>query len=367
MKAALRRIRRRAGRARTWVLQRLHGGRQTRRAGEIYGTFIDGRGYRFELERGFRDRVKPGWRRMLEPPSESLSGAELASSYASSVGSVQQMLTFLQSCGVTTSPTPAWNSLEIGCYDGRRAFALASTGMSVTALDLTEYYVEQSPDIDDRDAAYAQANARLTRFRRQTREVFEKSGVPSEQLDQVSFVEQDICSPSLPESTYDLIVSWEVLEHIRNPEAAFAAMFRVMRPGAVAFHEYNPFFCFSGGHSLCTLDFPFGHARIGSDDFERLVRQYRPSEAEQDLRFFHQNLNRMTLADLRSICARVGFQPLAILEWPQRDDLLAIGPDTLDQVRELYPTVTPKDLLCRSVWVALRKPISGQSDAPSPV
>jgi SAM-dependent methyltransferase len=141
----------------------------------------------------------------------------------------------------------------------------------------------------------------------------------------VTFVEDDITASTLEPATFDLIVSFEVLEHVARPADAFAAMARLLRPGGVMFHDYNPFFSTIGGHSLSTLDLPWGHARLSDDDVERYLREMRPAEVEQALRFYRDSLNRMTLADLRDAIAGAGLESVAIIPWHQRS-LLARQP-----------------------------------------
>jgi SAM-dependent methyltransferase len=122
----------------------------------------------------------------------------------------------------------------------------------------------------------------------------------------------------LEPDSFDAIVSFEVLEHLRRPAAAFAAMRGLLRPGGVAYHDYNPFFSLFGGHSLCTHDFPWGHARLDHGDVERYLAERRPEAAAQTLRFFDESLNRMTLSTCAGdrmpawrLCGRTVVGPLA--------------------------------------------------------
>ena len=110
----------------------------------------------------------------------------------------------------------------------------------------------------------------------------------------VSFIEDDICNSRIESSSKDLIVSWDTLEHLNNPQKAFEEIFRILKPGGYTFHEYNPFFSFNGGHSLCTLDFMWGHVRLSSADFQNYLKQFRPYEYDLAMRFYEKNLNRMT-------------------------------------------------------------------------
>ncbi len=84
-------------------------------------------------------------------------------------------------------------------------------------------------------------------------------------------------------------------------------------------------------------------------DFDRKKQRF-------DLRFFHHNLNRMTLRDLGYISKAAGFETLAIIAWPNVADVSQLSCETLAQVQANYPSVTLNDLLARRVWVLLKKP-----------
>ena len=133
-------------------------------------------------------------------------------------------------------------------------------------------------------------------------------------------------------------------------------MRRLLRPGGIAYHDYNPFFSLIGGHSLCMLDFAWGHARLEPVDVERYFLELRPGAAEQSLRFYEQNLNRMTLADLRASVAGADLEVLAIVPWSDRTLVAALEPGTLAEVRRTYPSATIEDLLATFVTVVLRRP-----------
>lgn len=58
-----------------------------------------------------------------------------------------------------------------------------------------------------------------------------------------------------PDGTFDLIVSWQTLEHVANLENSLAEMARVLRPGGTAIHIYPPRNCFLERH----YNVPLGH------------------------------------------------------------------------------------------------------------
>ncbi len=313
------------------------------------GVFVDRFGTSHPLDPTHRDRLKPQWRSIVDPKLASLPPTDeavlsRARKSAKTIEEASSIVTATTGAGLTG------RVLEIGCYDGAVSYRLARRpGTTVVASDLPLYYVLQRPgepkpgDLDERGAALAaiRERARLA------------AGAP---LGAVEFVEDDISATGLAPDSFDAIVSFEVLEHVGRVGDAFASMARLLRPGGVGYHDYNPFFSLIGGHSLCTLDFAWGHARLDATDFERYLREQRADTLDQTLRFYRESLNRMTLADLRGAVNDAGLEMVSLVPWSDRALVGRIGPDILDEVRRTYPTATLQDLLATFVSVVVRKP-----------
>ena len=122
------------------------------------------------------------------------------------------------------------------------------------------------------------------------------------------------------------------------------------------YHDYNPFFAANGGHSLCTLDFPWGHARLDAADFKRYVADLRPDEFDQALRFYSESLNRMTRAELRDSIADAGLDLLHVLPWSDRALVRHLTPDVVAEVSRVHPRATIEDLITTFVVVVARRP-----------
>lgn len=340
-------------------LRRLDASRATRpAAGGVPGgpaeaprIFVDRHGGRHELDPRLRDRLKPGWRVMVDPeaivrpPTDEVLQGRMRN--ATRVVAEARSLV----ASVTGAPL-AGRILEIGCFDGSAAYQLAhTTGGDIVATDMARYYVVQRPGRpQDGDVAVQQGWLAAVRGRACT-----VAGAPD---GSVTFLEDDITQSGLEPASFDAIVSFEVLEHVQDPGAALAAMARLLRPGGVMYHDYNPFFSAIGGHSLCTLDFPWGHARLDDADFERYVRELRPTETDQALRFFRESLNRMTVHELRAHVAAAGLELLALVPWHDRAQVASLGAEVLDDVRREYPAATPNDLLATFVALVARRPIA---------
>ncbi|MBU1158550.1 MAG: class I SAM-dependent methyltransferase [Candidatus Thermoplasmatota archaeon] len=181
--------------------------------------------------------------------------------------------------------------LEVGCHDGRNSYAVATLGAKhVDAIDIPVYGVLQGMGGEPDTQSLDKQTRRLSDLRTACAKSFRDGAV----ADRVDFFDLDVGDLDR-ENAYDLIVSWETLEHITDPRKAMANMFRALRPGGMSFHDYNSFYSLEGGHSLCTLDFPYGHARLSAGDFERYVREYRPQGLDVSMNFYNHCLNRMTI------------------------------------------------------------------------
>ena len=312
-------------------------------------AFVDRHGVRHPLDPTLRGRLKPSWPTMIDPeavaapPSDKDLG-DRATRAAKVVAEARALV------ALSTDAPLSGSILEIGCYDGSAAYQLARiTGERVVGSDLARYYVIQRPG-SPVDADIEAQQGRLAEIRERARVV---AGATR---GSVEFVEDDITASSLPSGSFDAIVSFEVLEHVRRPEAAFAGMARLLRPGGIVFHDYNPFFSANGGHSLCTLAFPWGHARLDADDFERYLRELRPTEVKQALRFYHESLNRLTHADLRAAIAAAGLELVGLIPWNDRRLVPELVPEVLADVQRLYPSAVLDDLLSTFVAVIARRP-----------
>jgi SAM-dependent methyltransferase len=241
--------------------------------------------------------------------------------------------------------------LEIGTYDGSSAYAFASLGAKrVLATDIAAYYINQTPGGVVSVEAVVEKNVEL----KQTREAY-AGAVSQEAASRVSFIEDDISSSAVASESMDVVVSWEVLEHITKPNDAFKEMSRILKKGGFAFHEYNPFFSVDGGHSLCTLDFPWGHARLSNEDFERYLDEFRPEQKEVSLSFFQNNLNRMTQSHLTDCIEQNGLRIVSIIPWYSEEDQSSLSIEMLNQCKKIHPTAELVDLAAPIVWVLCEK------------
>jgi len=315
-------------------------------ATSVIGEFISERGERFVRLGGVRDAIKPNWRSMLEPHRTSRPSID-RNQIEGQKNAILNTEEFLKKHGFSLIGK---HVLDVGCHAGIHSYLLVALGAAaVHGIDIPEYGVRQAVDMHvSADSMAFQSNL-LGELRRGVSGHFSQEVVSRVSFDDISIEELN------SRDEFDAIVSWQTLEHIENPGRAFERMFRALKSGGFCFHEYNPFFCYTGGHSLCTLDFLYGHCRLSATDFKRYIKQFRPEEEKIAMEFHEHSLNRMSLADLNSYLQLAGFKTVSILPWISRDGLKRFDGKVLRQVQANYPSVCDTDLLATSVWVLIRK------------
>ncbi|HRX87095.1 MAG TPA: class I SAM-dependent methyltransferase [Phycisphaerae bacterium] len=300
--------------------------------------FIDGSGRTHALVPGHRDRLKPGWPRMLHDDPPPVTDAELRSDMTS----LTERLDLADRVLATFDGGFADREiLSVGCGDIIEPLFLAARD--------ARRVVGVEPGLPDNDPE-------LERY----------AALACTQLDQpadafrarVELRCEDVAATRLPDAAFDLVCSWRTLEHIADPLGAFEEMYRVLRPGGLAYHEYNPFFGLDGGHSLVTLDVPWGHVRFTRDDIDRYLTQFRPAERTRALAYYDTRLNRMSQADLQRIAHDVGFETLAFVPRTRTEDLLHVDAALLAAAERNHPGAVLNDLICRVVRVVLRRPLA---------
>lgn len=318
---------------------------------KVFGVFADSFGNNFELLSGLRDRIKPSWRIMINPVDTVIkvpSTAVMTDKIIDQKRALNRIENFLHTFSLSFVGKEI---LEVGAYDGSSAYAFASLGAKrVLATDMAAYYINQSPGGLVSESAVAKKNKELENIRNAYSKIVNQEVAPN-----VSFIEDDISASSVSSQSLDVVVSWEVLEHLTNPNDAFKEMSRILKPGGFAFHEYNPFFSVDGGHSLCTLDFPWGHARLTNEDFEKYYDEIRPDQKDVSLSFFHNNLNRMTHSQLLECIENNGMRAISIIPWYSPDDQTHLTNEMLEQCKNIHPSAEFVDLVAPIVWVLCQK------------
>ncbi len=317
---------------------------------EPLDVFVDSAGNRCQRLKGYRDLIVPRWPMMFQQK-------EINPTIGAAAGARARVPTAEGLLGAHGFSFADAEVLDVGCHDGACAFAMAEKGARhVDAIDVPFYGVRQTPGEEENPQTLAEQSGWLRNLREATSRSFGRRGLSSPS-GRVGFFDLDVLDLD-KRGAYDIVISWDTLEHIIDPERAMLNMYAALRPGGISFHEYNPFFAIDGGHSLCTLDFPYGHATLGDADFDRYIRTYRPEELDVALSFFRKSLNRMTIADLERYAESAGFERLAMRTWEKDADFWRADAAILSQCRALHVTVDLRDLVSRTIWVLFRRPCS---------
>ena len=321
---------------------------------KIIGYFIDSFGRKHKLIDGLRDKIKPGWEGSLKKknyeniPSNDNILVQLDHS-KSQINKLERLMS-IHSIEITKK----MDILEIGAANGAATYQIASKEpQSIVGSDIVQYQINQTVTKKKNQQTKEQNIKYINKVRERVGSFFEKktTGI-------VSFIEDDICNSKIDSNSKDLILSWDTLEHLDNPQEAFMEMFRILKPGGYTFHEYNPFFSFNGGHSLCTLDFMWGHVRLSSIDFEKYLKQFRPSEYELAMKFYKQNLNRMTTNQLKQYVKKSGFEQVMFFPYIFFENYFELTEKIFADCKKNHPSLELIDLVSPAFYLGLRKPLS---------
>lgn len=306
-------------------------------------------GKTYELIPDLRDKLKPGWQEMLLPAKPRPSNED-------PFGYLEILTRSERSLANIGESLIGKDILEIGCGNGERSYLMARyEGTRVHGIDVDEYTVNQSPDVNVWNAEDIKfIHNKTTNGREKIAELF-----PDSVRKKVTFSTEGIEEYATP-NKHDFIISFDVLEHILDLDKGFCQMAANIKPGGLMVHEYNPFFSINGGHSLCTLDFPFGHCLLTEKDFRRYIAEFRPKEEKIAINFYTQCLNRATYKDIKGMAKKYGFDILAEenhTPFVSPEDVVRkeIKNTILPDVAKMYPTVGAEDLLFDSICLIMRK------------
>ena len=321
---------------------------------KVFGYFIDSFGSEHKLIEGLRDKIKPGWEGSFKKKNyENIPSNDAVLSqlhYSKSQLDKLERLMSIHSFSISQK----MDVLEIGAANGLATFQIAARQpQSVVGSDIVQYQVNQGVIRKENQQIKEQESNYIKKTREKVGELFDKKT-----KDIVSFIEDDICNSSIKSCSKDLIVSWDTLEHLNNPQKAFEEMFRILKPGGYTFHEYNPFFSFNGGHSLCTLDFMWGHVRLSSTDFQQYLKQFRPLEYDLAMSFYKENLNRMTVNHLKQYIKKAGFQQIMFFPNIYIENYFEINEKIFVECKNNHPYLELLDLISPAVYIGLKKPAS---------
>ena len=292
-------------------------------------------GYELPLVDGWREQVKPNWRKAYRKFEYSPISPEKINNLKNDIYLANN---FLSKYNISLKGK---NIMDVGCYLGLQCFGALELGaQKAVGIDIPEYYINQSTNEVD-------ASKVLEQRRNQIRELHPNLDQSKLLFYDVSVFEMDF------DNEFDIIFSWETFEHIMDPKGALEKIYKALKPGGISF-------CISGGHSMCTLDYPFSHILLTNEDFKRYLGEFPPTNppvkySELSFNFFTKNLNRMTHKDLKTHIKNTGFEIIDFIPTPDLNVLKFIDYSLLKISQDLYPTLTLNDLLCSNVYFIIKK------------
>jgi SAM-dependent methyltransferase len=314
---------------------------------KIKGSFIDCHGNEHKLYENLRTKIKPGWEKIFTARKgtydKSVQNIErIVQNGRIAVGRMEPVIN-LFSGGIKNSTI-----LEVGCSAGGASYSFAEKeALKVVGSEFSGYKISSLEDKEIKQDELNAVNEGLNEIRRLVGARFNKTGT-------ISFVDDDICNSRLDEDSFDIICSWDTLEHLHDPLSAFKNIRKLLKKGGVAIHEYNPFFSLVGGHSACTIDFPWGHVILNEQDFIRFNEQFYPQYMETAISFYLNGINRMTIKDLQDLSKEAGLEILSLLVFPKEQDLRMMDARIFQMAVSNYPNLSLNDMISPRIIVVQR-------------
>lgn len=154
--------------------------------------------------------------------------------------------------------------IDIGCGDMMVDFALLNHGaQSISGLDV----VAAQP-------AHIGSMAKYLSIR--------GFDFPSDYAERLSFTSYDGENIPFPDKTFDVAISWGVIEHVQNVERFFQETKRVMVDDGVAFISVFPWWhCYHGSHLSDYIDEPFFHLKRDTQWVRSKLDEYAASNGSE--------------------------------------------------------------------------------------
>jgi len=227
---------------------------------------------------------------------------------------------------------PKLRYLDIGCGTGELTMAFAKLGAGgITGVDILPRSIERA------------------------RKLASEVGV----AEQVNFICQDVHAwfPAA-EERYDVVLSFDALEHIEQPEQFLRKMADLVTPGGIAVLAFGPLFHSPFGDHMWDffrVQIPWRGILFPEQTLLRVRREYfRPTDPARRYRDIAGGLNQMRYADFLHSVRAAGweFDFLAVNTFLKRWPLLRALSDGLMRIPVL------QDYFAHNVYAVLRRPVA---------
>ncbi len=302
----------------------------------VYDSFRKDNGRDIDLYKGLRSFVNPDWEKMFQAQKDT---ADIPFDADIDLLTKESMLYFLYFEKVLMSYDISMQGrklLEIGAGNMLLSCLMAKKypDTEIVASGVDSYY-------DDLGKGAAIQEAR--------KKVMNHFGVS------LPYVADSITSSSFEDASFDVLFSNTVLEHVDDINACFNEMKRILKPGGIGFHFYNPFFSYNGGHTSCSTDHPWGHCVLSEAEYLRYLKEKDAANVDISITFYRNDLNKKSLKEFRDALAAAGFSQYSMIPETNFNVSQLLLPFTLQETRQHYPLITLEDLLTNSVLVVFQK------------
>lgn len=174
----------------------------------------------------------------------------------------------------------------------------------------------------------------------------------------------------------DVIYSSAVLEHVKYPELSLKEMYRVLKPGGLSVHSWNPFTSLTmGGHDIgIPYYYPWAHLRLKKEDHIQKLKEvfndnnlrttssvrehtltldYLNSRtAESIYEATHRDLNKVRISDMCNMAVDAGFTVLKQgIKYYNEESKNLLTTEIKNELTEY----SEDELLCSSHTIILKK------------
>ena len=156
---------------------------------------------------------------------------------------------------------------------------------------------------------------------------------------------------------FDLVLSNNAFQRIRNPFAALREVLRVLKPDGVACLRIEPLWTAeAGSHYGHYVPQPWAHLLCGADEFALRMREAGASDRE--IADFQQGPNRIAYWDfeagLHRVLAASGLKDFHVEHWARHADDTGLAAESLASAAAIL-NCAPRDLLVRGFLVVAIK------------
>jgi SAM-dependent methyltransferase len=212
---------------------------------------------------------------------------------------VDKMLGMLAVANESLAPT-AW-VLDVGGGAGMHSAMIASRVQKVICTDFS-----------DQNARFGGEFVKLLH------EKFARNGYDFP-LVNFEFHTGDATNLIYKDSMFDLVVSFNAMEHIPDPGLAFSEMFRVVRPGGLIYLTFDPIWtCDSGSHFYHRVPRPWQHLLHSDDEYVDAIISAGGNAEEVD--DFRHAMNRRRLSYYREMFDRWRDRAEFVLEYREHEN-----------------------------------------------